>query len=97
MAKTPLQERLELLEERKRQLEERTRTLRARLSTEKRKQDTRRRIMLGAFVLHRLEQEGPASHALREILCQELPGFLTRDRDRELLGELISNPQSGAQ
>jgi hypothetical protein len=91
MARTPLEERLEILEERKRQLEEQTRTLRARLTSEKRKQDTRKRIMLGSFLLHRLEQERPESPVLRDLLQRELPGFLTRDRDRELLAELLTD------
>ena len=73
------------------ELEAQRSALKARLSKQERANDTRRKVLLGAFVLHRLQtskDEGFADH-LRHWLARELPGFLTRDNDRDLFSDLI--------
>lgn len=78
------------IEERLAQLEAQRRTLQARLSKQERARDTRRKVLLGAFILHRLET-GRASSAdyLAEFIRRELPEFLTRDTDKALFADLV--------
>lgn len=73
------------------ELEERKKTLKARLGKQERAQDTRRKILLGALVLHRLEHSNDRefTERLGEWLRRELPGFLTRENDQELFGDLL--------
>ena len=54
-------------------------------SAKKRKEDTRRKILLGAMVLERMDRESE----YREQVINKLDSYLTKDRDRELfeLGE----------
>lgn len=79
------------LAERLAQLDAQRKTLQARLAKQQRAQDTRRKILLGALVLHRLETEADAafSRQLAAWLRRELPGFLTRDADKALFPDLI--------
>ena len=84
------------IEERLAQLEARKKTLKARLNKQERTEDTRRKVLLGAFILHRLEHRRDAfSQNLSDWLRRELPGFLTRDVDKILLDDLI-HPSSTA-
>jgi len=78
------------IEERLAQLDAQRKTLQARLTKDERARDTRRKVLLGALVLHRLEdgREGSADF-LRDFIKRELPGFLTRDTDKELFDDLI--------
>jgi hypothetical protein len=80
------------IEQRLAQLEAQKKTLQARLGKKERARDTRRKILLGALVLHRLQSEKPdASSAwLRTWLSSELPAFLTRDMDKALLADLMT-------
>jgi hypothetical protein len=80
------------LEERLAQLDAQRKTLQARLNKEERTRDTRRKVLLGALVLHRIEEgrEGTADY-LRDLIKRELPGFLTREADKELFADLIDN------
>ncbi|MCY1229210.1 hypothetical protein D9M68_241730 [compost metagenome] len=80
------------------ELEERKKTLKARLGKQERAQDTRRKILLGALVLHRLEHSNDRefTHRLRNWLRGELPGFLTRDGDQELFVDLLNPENAGA-
>ncbi|MBW0368386.1 mobilization protein [Ensifer adhaerens] len=73
------------------ELEERKRTLKARLGKQERAQDTRRKILLGALVLHRLEHSNDPdfTRRLREWLRRELPGFLVRDGDKALFDDVL--------
>ncbi|KSV84377.1 hypothetical protein [Sinorhizobium sp. GL28] len=73
------------------ELEERKKTLKARLGKQERAQDTRRKILLGALVLHRLEHSNDPEFTKRlgEWLRRELPGFLTRENDQELFVDLL--------
>lgn len=84
------------IEERLAQLEVQKKSLQARLNSQERTNDTRRKVLLGALVLHRLEN-GPDefSKNLADWLRRELPGFLTRDKDRPLFDDLLK-PESVA-
>ena len=82
------------IEERLAQLDAQRKTLQARLSKQERVRDTRRKILLGALVLHRLESDRDEefSKRLGDWLRRELPGFLTRDADKELFDDLLTAP-----
>ncbi|MBA9031754.1 mobilization protein [Rhizobium leguminosarum] len=79
------------IEDRLAQIEAQRKTLKARLGQQDRKDDTRRKVLLGALVLHRLgeDRDGEFSKRLGEWLRRELPGFLTRDADKELFADLL--------
>ncbi|TCP77426.1 hypothetical protein C8J31_12422 [Rhizobium sp. PP-CC-2G-626] len=79
------------IEERLAEIEVQRKTLKARLGQQERKDDTRRKVLLGALVLHRLgeDRDGEFSKRLGEWLRRELPGFLTRDADKELFADLL--------
>lgn len=82
------------IEERLAQLDAQRATLKARLSKQERANDTRRKVLLGAFVLHRLENgRDDFSKNLAEWIRRELPGFLTRDTDKPLFDDLLK-PQT---
>lgn len=84
MAKKTIAERLA-------QLDAQREALRARLGKEERAKDTRRKILLGALVLHRLgEDKREFDKALKEWLQRELPGFLTREDDKALFADLLA-------
>ena len=84
MTKRSIQERL-------RQLEARKQALVARLSREERARDTRRKILIGALVLDRIERQPDRylTGRLDEWLRAELPGFLTREKDRDLFDDIL--------
>lgn len=77
--------------ERLAQLEARRKSLQTKLGKQQRAQDTRRKILLGALILHRLEkgQDAFSREQLPAWLRRELPGFITRDDDAALFPELI--------
>lgn len=89
MARTPVEERLEKMREDERKLRERRKALEARVSTERRKAETRERIMLGAFILHHIDEDTPTGRQLAPLLQRELPMFLTRERDHALMTPLL--------
>ena len=80
------------IEERISQLEAQRKTLQAKLGKQDRAKDTRRKILLGAFVLYRLEKSSHEefSKGLGAWIRQELPGFLTRDDDKALFADLLT-------
>lgn len=84
MARRSIQERL-------RQLEARRDVLVARLGREQRPRDTRRKILIGALVLDRIERqpERYLTSRLDDWLRAELPGFLTRETDRALFDDIL--------
>ena len=86
------------IEERISQLEAQRKTLQARLGKQDRAKDTRRKILLGALVLYRLEKSGDEefSKGLGTWLRRELPGFLTRDDDKALFADLLTAPPTPA-
>jgi hypothetical protein len=82
------------IEERLAQLDAQRKTLQARLGKQERAADTRRKVLLGALVLQRLETSRNAEFVdrLRGWLRRELPGFLTREGDHALFPDLIDLP-----
>ena len=81
------------LEQRLAQLEAQRKTLQTRLDKQERARDTRRKVLLGAFMLHRLEKgHDEFSRGLSDWIRRELPGFLSRDADKELLADLTAEP-----
>lgn len=84
MSAKPIRERLL-------QLEARKQVLVARLAKQERAHDTRRKILIGALVLHRLQQSGDTelSRRLGDWLRAELPGFLTREGDKALFEDIL--------
>ena len=85
MARTPLAQRIA-------QLEEQAKTLKARLANQERAKDTRRKILIGAFVLYRIEQNSGHNefyNQLADWLRRDLPGFLTREEDKKLFTDLL--------
>ncbi|MDL2410887.1 mobilization protein [Rhizobium calliandrae] len=78
------------IEQRIAELEVLKKTLKARLGKQERVEDTRRKILLGALVLHRLEHgKDPFSRDLMSWLRRELPGFLSRDHDKALFTGIL--------
>lgn len=80
------------IEERLAQLDNQRKALQARLSTQERAKDTRRKVLLGALVLRRLEMAPNAQlpDRLEDWVKRELPGFLTRDADRDLFEDFLA-------
>jgi hypothetical protein len=85
------------IEQRLAELDAQRATLKARLSKQDRANDTRRKVLLGALVLHRLENSNDPdfTRRLSDWLRRELPGFLTRDGDRELFTDLLKEQAGG--
>ncbi len=85
------------IEQRLTELDAQRSTLKARLGKQERTRDTRRKVLLGALVLHRLEngKDEEFSRRLSEWLKRELPDFLTRDGDKELFADLLGAPSAG--
>ncbi|UNZ53859.1 mobilization protein [Agrobacterium tumefaciens] len=85
------------IEQRLAELDAQRSALKARLSKTERNNDTRRKVLIGSFVLHHLEttNDQEFSAQLGEWLRRELPGFLTRDNDRALFADLIGPVQPG--
>lgn len=79
------------IEERLAQLDAQRSALKARLSKQERANDTRRKVLLGALVLHRLENANDLEFSARlaDWLRRELPGFLTRDNDKALFDDIL--------
>ncbi|MEP4430597.1 MAG: mobilization protein [Hyphomicrobiales bacterium] len=79
------------IEQRLAELETKKKTLKARLTKQERTRDTRRKVLLGALVLHRLENANDPefTRRLSDWLRRELPDFLTRVADKELFSDLI--------
>ena len=85
------------IEQRLAELDAQRSALKARLSKTERNNDTRRKVLIGALVLHHLETSNDQdfSKQLGEWLRRELPGFLTRDNDEALFADLIGLVQPG--
>lgn len=76
------------------QLDAQKKTLQARLAKQERAQDTRRKVLLGAFLLHRLQNDRDFGPVLNNWVRRELPGFLVRPDDKTLFAELLSGVQA---
>ena len=81
------------IEQRLAELDAQRATLKARFGKQERANDTRRKVLLGALVLHRLENSNDPDFTRRlgDWLRKELPDFLTRDGDKELFADLLAN------
>jgi hypothetical protein len=79
------------IEQRLAELDAQRSALKARLGKQERANDTRRKVLLGALVLHRLENANDPEFTKRlgDWLRRELPGFLTRDTDKALFDDLL--------
>ena len=53
----------------------------SKLKVKERKEDTRRKILIGAFMIEKLKKEETF-----DSIIKELDGFLTRNSDRKLFG-----------
>lgn len=81
------------IEQRLAELEARKSTLKARLTKQTRASDTRRKVLLGAFLLHRLENK-PGDETVKLVaqwLRRELPDFLVRDADKPLFASFFAS------
>jgi hypothetical protein len=76
------------IEERLSQLDSQRKALQARLIKQERAKDTRRKILLGALVLEKIDNGHEADKPLLAWLRTTLPGYLTRPDDK-------SNPAAG--
>lgn len=72
---------LEKLKQQKEKLEAKIQQTENRLKQKKKKEDTRRKILLGAYYLEKLESNGGF-----DSIKSELDSFLTRESDRKLFG-----------
>lgn len=88
MARRPIEQRIA-------ELEEQAKALKARLAKTERANDTRRKIILGALVQDRMSGDDESAKWLRDWLLRELPGFLTRDHDREIFKDLLKAGEKG--
>lgn len=87
MARRSLSERIE-------QMEAKASALKARLGEQERREDTRRKVLLGAFLLHQLKETKNGDAAgLRSLLAERLPGYLARPADRALFADLLARPE----
>ena len=78
------------LAERIAQLDAKKKTLLARQARQERTQDTRRKVLLGALILHRIENDTENGERMKAWVAKELPGFLTRETDKALFPDLLS-------
>ena len=75
------------LEERLAKLDAQKKTLQARLSRQTRARDTRRKVLLGAFVLNEMQTDA----AFQEKVTRKLSGFLSRDADKALFADFLGD------
>ncbi len=81
------QEKLNQLKAQKQAIEAREKK---KATEQQRKDDTRRKILLGSYLLKKMENE-----ANKEKILAELSEYLTEDRDKKLFGlQLSSDPVS---
>ena len=85
------------IEQRLAELDAQRASLKARLGKQERANDTRRKVLLGALALHRLENSNDPDFTRRlgDWLRKELPDFLTRDGDKALFADLLANTPRG--
>ena len=85
------------IEQRLAELDAQRAALKARLSKQERANDTRRKVLLGALILHWLENSNDPEFTkrLHDWLRRELPGFLTREGDKALFADLL-NPDTAS-
>ena len=69
-------------------IEARQKAIRARVAKKERARDTRRKILVGILLLHRMENDPENGPRFRLWLRKELPGFL-RETDRKLFDDIL--------
>ena len=79
------------LEERLSQLDSQRKALQARLIKQERAKDTRRKILLGALVLEKIDNGHEADKPLLAWLRTTLPDYLTRPDDKALFDDLLKS------
>jgi hypothetical protein len=84
------------IEERLSQLDSQRKALQARLIKQERAKDTRRKILLGALVLEKIDNGHEADKPLLAWLRTTLPGYLTRPDDKALFDDLLKSAPNGA-
>jgi hypothetical protein len=84
------------IEERLSQLDSQRKALQARLIKQERAKDTRRKILLGALVLEKIDNGHEADKPLLAWLRTTLPGYLTRPDDKSLFDDLLKPAPLGA-
>ena len=72
---------LQKLKKQKEILDARIQQAESRFKVKERKEDTRRKILIGAFMMEKLKKEEKF-----DSMIDELNGFLTRNSDRKLFG-----------
>ena len=72
-------DKLEKLEKQMKQLQQRVASEKARIRNKERKDDTRRKILVGAYFMEKYQDN-------RDELVKTIDPFLTREKDRELFG-----------
>lgn len=77
------------LEEQIAQLDARRKALLARAAKTARAAETRRKVLLGAWILHEIEHAPDPDGTRRGRMAESLDRFLTRQRDRDLLADLL--------
>ncbi|MDE0207509.1 MAG: mobilization protein [Candidatus Tectomicrobia bacterium] len=70
------------------QAEARQKAIRARVAKKERTRDTRRKVLVGSLLLHRMENDPENGPRFRLWLKKELPGFL-RETDRNLFDDIL--------
>ena len=82
--------KLETLKNKHQQMAARIRAMEAKSMIQQRKEDTRRKILIGAYILNKYQTEQRL-----DGLIAELDPFLTRTRDRALFNLLpLENPDA---
>lgn len=77
------------IEERIAELDARRKALMARATKAERARDTRRKVLLGAWLLQEIEDVADPQGQKRAHLARSLDRFLTRPRDRELFADIL--------
>jgi len=82
-------QRLKTLAEKKKAIEARMHALKTRVAQKQRKEETRRKILLGAWILHEMDHPQTGDR-LKTWARKQLPGFV-KERDRHLFDDLKIN------
>ncbi len=77
------------------QLDAQKKALQARMGKQERANDTRRKVLLGAFVLHRIENDRDFGGTLHDFVKRELVTFLSRESDKALFADLLASTPAG--
>jgi len=81
MLKAPTASQIAKLEKKQAQLQAQIQNLKARERSKQEREETRRKILIGAYTLDKARESGTF-----EKLVAALDGYLTRDSDRKLFG-----------